>query len=847
MGICKRLQIFPEIKVTLRSPTHISVTAQGRPLLLKLPLSPNGKQISICRRAMSLVTPSDHTYRIFLAEHRIRLVKYGGQWTIVLDLPSNEWLAKPIALRNSSWLVGASVLAGLVGVSALALTAHDKSQALQREIDRAKISQTQLEERREAAAKLSETIEMLRQELSDQKREKGEEVLNVTEKSETIVRLTKQVETVNHQLLEIANELNLAKAKIKKLSDKKKSQVRVTAAPLTKSQVAEFHEGMERLKVRIADATEMLEVSPVSENTEELKISLEKATEFYSSALKNGPFDARSDVELLLSTLFKKMGDVVGAVQVFVRMRSTPSVLTKKFWSTADKDITGCYNKPSPDSSSHTISINQQSFSDMPAYDPINFPDNESVWSKRIANQPASIRDTVSKVLDGQSVVVLAYGASGAGKTFLTLNREDGMIEQSIGLLKEKNITFEFVIFEQCFRQLAQDSDKKWKIGSKIILLYGELPAELSDIKTLDITKNNTTKGEIIKATSTDPKGTIMKLQGLMDVLDGVQMRRESYNRIKPTPNNDKSSRSHLYIMIKCADTEHNALGTLTFIDMAGVESPTDIYRDMALLNEDLMKQGLSDWHAKKIDGKPTKFTNMASGLTGKDVKLQLEEILRHPRSYLTEVGFKSYIISKAIQDEVNNDTQFESRNYNSVFFKQTLEKFKSKKLPPKFAADLIREGIFINESINEMREFLLGKRGVRMLRVIQTDLQSSTAEKFFNNKAESEKYTQTTQILNYLDKATMSKPVKWVVLIAVRPELEYCAQTATSLCFGRSISFASSSSESIEAVLSSCTKNTKNANDTFQPTQPGDEQTTELFTRGRRTKKIIIASSSRD
>jgi len=68
-----------------------------------------------------------------------------------------------------------------------------------------------------------------------------------------------------------------------------------------------------------------------------------------------------------------------------------------------------------------------------------------------------------------------------------------------------------------------------------------------------------------------------MKVEDLSAFTDIVDSYRQNHGRIKQTPNNTQSSRSHLYYVFEITFTNGKS-GYITIVDMAGRESPLDIF-----------------------------------------------------------------------------------------------------------------------------------------------------------------------------------------------------------------------------------------------------------------------------
>jgi hypothetical protein len=175
---------------------------------------------------------------------------------------------------------------------------------------------------------------------------------------------------------------------------------------------------------------------------------------------------------------------------------------------------------------------------------------------------------TFKQVEDGYSIVLFGYGLSGSGKTRLLLGEKNvpGVLHYGLSNLNGvKNIKLKY-LFEQYIDKFIPTINK---MRGKIINLIREVP-QLRKY-SIDETKEF---GEYI-----DNKINVNNLHiNDINTLTGLlEQYRKSHSRIKQTPNNPVSSRSHLYMVYEIT-FENNKTGYITIVDTAGRESPIDIY-----------------------------------------------------------------------------------------------------------------------------------------------------------------------------------------------------------------------------------------------------------------------------
>jgi hypothetical protein len=108
---------------------------------------------------------------------------------------------------------------------------------------------------------------------------------------------------------------------------------------------------------------------------------------------------------------------------------------------------------------------------------------------------------------------------------------------------------------------------------------------------------------------------------------------------------------------------------------------------------------------------------------------------------------------------------------------------------------DIIKEGFYINESINHLKYFL-SKKNYKQIKINmqKSGTKSYSAAKFYVNPIDEEQFIKssnnclTIPIFKYLDsltaKGTNSKFTKYIMIAALRSETAYCSETLQSLQF---------------------------------------------------------------
>ena len=424
-------------------------------------------------------------------------------------------------------------------------------------------------------------------------------------------------------------------------------------------------------------------------------------------------------------TNFKE--DLGGAVRVFIKIRpnETENTLTKegkmvkiKYETSPDATLQECtkYNgKVGPFFNVYERTTNEDMFGR--SNDLISSSDD--VDPKLIG--------TVSQVLDGYSIILFGYGLSGSGKTYTLLGQNEKPGSASVQGL----IHFAFKYFQQQYATI------------QVEYIFEQY------VRAVNVTGNGAMTGDIIE---------LYRRKGFTGVKDGVSVhsgnfqyngidmdkfnevqinkltsqteelrKNDRIRRVKKTPNNDESSRSHLFMVFKVTTADKRKSGYITFIDTAGRESPVSIFNTFIKPN------------------------------------ITIE----------TAVGSNPTNLSPHIKEKYTKDPAYTPRNI----------------------IEILKEGFYINETINHLVAFFKKKNGQALqiqgiMKDGKKDLMDSN--RFFVNPSNKDKSNAIgmIQILQFLDKlAGPGTITKFCVIVAVRQEPKYCSETKSSLDFADSIS----------------------------------------------------------
>lgn len=165
----------------------------------------------------------------------------------------------------------------------------------------------------------------------------------------------------------------------------------------------------------------------------------------------------------------------------------------------------------------------------------------------------AALEDNVREAATGMNSVIFTYGQSGSGKTASLLGRpgEEGLTGLALQLL----------------------------LGLRCLVVHGETFCLYGQIKMAEVCNAPAGKTQMealakLTCTRKTPSNAVYKGTSVTpDTIKEVFRRRPD---VHPTPNNDESSRSHLFMTWSVTNPRGDR-GYLTFVDLAGAESPAAI------------------------------------------------------------------------------------------------------------------------------------------------------------------------------------------------------------------------------------------------------------------------------
>lgn len=629
--------------------------------------------------------------------------------------------------------------------------------------------QEQIEELEKQNKGRQEEIDKLNKELEKQNKGRQEEI----DKLNT-VRGEKEKEC--------KEKLDEKERKIEELNRKLSELLPQEAAPATKEDCEEtinklkkiFNEQFETIKKiqeKTTDATEKEiqdTINKIKLKYEELKITIPDSYNINDCDTINKIWNKNNKMFDENKTRLANLSeDILGSVRTFIKIKPLE-----------DNTQTATVTK---DGENVTVICNNTSHSYGPFYNvfPDTFQNKDVFRGKQITGDNINdytvkkdetdekgLYNTLKQVESGYSIVLFGYGLSGAGKTRTLFgnNETPGLIHY--GLANLENVTS--ITVTNIFELYGKDAKPTThQCRADIIHLISELPEfkinpPIDEAKYKDYTKNeNKAFAEFVNKTEPTPEfkinGTINidtnKLQSTINSLTStIEKYRIDKKRIKSTPNNPTSSRSHLFIIFKIT-FQNGKSGYITVIDSAGRERTDDI---------------LNQFTKDAIGGKAT----------------SVEFLMTNPRP--------EELIEQDITDEKYNTTILQKNGYY-ITEKITDNKGKTtitKRYDTGSIADIYREGIYINLTLNHLSYYLKYKSDIK--RPIMKLLDYWVDPRMeFKNIIKSKNNVLIIPILNYLNninKDNNNKPTKFITIVHVRQDNDKCTQTLDTLNFAQQI-----------------------------------------------------------
>lgn len=466
--------------------------------------------------------------------------------------------------------------------------------------------------------------------------------------------------------------------------------------------------------------------------------------------------------------------DLFGSVRVFVRIRPTIKELDGPDQARFDsRNVT-------------TISMDCAGIAKFPPTEFFgvfgdNFTNSEIYFGNRVFNingiegklkedklitdiEPWALYKTFNQLHDGYSIVISGYGVSGAGKSGILLGYQDhpGILHYGLRNLEGvKNLEL-YHAFELYYDYVSPND---LSMHNKIILLHDQSRTFHDDVGAFGVLKGDV-KYEQVYFKQTGINGTTDVQGFIKQITDSCRDNMKVKARIKRTPLNDNSSRSHLFLVFKITfDTGKS--GFLSLIDMAGVENAYSIYDNI------FNKATTLPYLLHQFD---------STGQYKGDMKRNLKTILQTDKLGITN---EDMILTKGTIGKLvfNNKAKIEDTLAKNV--------------------QILYESFSIVETLQHMKYFFNRRNGIEKTFVPQKmefgNLQYDTNRVFKSPSLEDITYPGYDKnraskvtclmvpLLNYLDSLGKEKLTKFVTFIALRKDK--CDENKDALEFGKAIS----------------------------------------------------------
>lgn len=259
--------------------------------------------------------------------------------------------------------------------------------------------------------------------------------------------------------------------------------------------------------------------------------------------------------------------------------------------------------------------------------------------SKTNQDKYNSIKPVIESLPQGKTLVIFGYGYSGSGKTYTLLGEREPEVHGVTQLAIQDYITAKKkVVLEEAFG-MYNDT-------------YNPLKLEKTHVAYNDTEKTVFNKNLAITS-----------VKQFNDICSTIESKRKEFGHIKPTQNNPKSSRGHLFIHLTVSDS--GSIGNLIICDMGGRENPNEMW-------------------------KTGKYCLEKSG--GGGIKIA-HPIVRGKSSYYYDAGGNE----KKCSGTVHTTSQAVTGNNVNLALGLTNNTSITK---------IIKQGFYINDSINELLDF---------------------------------------------------------------------------------------------------------------------------------------------
>ena len=344
--------------------------------------------------------------------------------------------------------------------------------------------------------------------------------------------------------------------------------------------------------------------------------------------------------------------------------------------------------------------------------------------------------NTFKQVEQGYSIVIFGYGISGSGKSFTLLGSRGnpGILHYGLSNLKNvTNIRLKY-LFEQSYNKINFNNRQLSGIIYNLI-------NQISQFKAFSVDETKIFERAIPSYINVKN----LKVEDIYALSDIIEKYRIENKRIKMTPNNPSSSRSHLYLVFEIT-FENGKRGFITIVDTAGRESPIDIYNTF-------------------IDTDKTSLPSvMAPPPVGGVINIEKNLLDQYRGVYDPKDVF-----------EILNESFYVNETLNHLIYYFNLKNGKTidtpkQKLDKRFNVIYRIKNFFVQPQQEE--SVIDSTNNVLMIPILKF-LDNLTIKAIEENSEENKQEW---------------KPTKFITICTVRQELDYCDQTVETMDFAQSI-----------------------------------------------------------
>jgi nucleoside-triphosphatase THEP1 len=435
--------------------------------------------------------------------------------------------------------------------------------------------------------------------------------------------------------------------------------------------------------------------------------------------------------------------DLSGAVRVYVKIRpndeNTIRVIDPNNPHSLEVD---CPSPQDPQTFTNFYGVFNETFTNKEVFTGTKNTDIDNGFEElQIPNLDTSpgnigLYNSFRQVENGYSIIMFGYGLSGSGKTRTlfgnTSENIPGLIHYTLANLNNVQSISIKNIFEH---YISKQNLQQGYLTGKIINLMGKIPPVFNGNNTYNVPQVFEDQ-ELIKYNLEEYRDISMSdiPYQLEQISSIIETHRIEKGRIKETPNNPTSSRSHLFMVFKIYFTTGKT-GYLTFVDMAGRESPIDIYETFM----DPRKYSLASF--------------MLNGKSKKQIPLLQEQIYDEFKGF--DVSYIYDMIEEGffINETINHLTYFfQNKNNKKTNVKKQLQGLDSYDISRFFVSPK-------EEQIGNIKQ----DKNCLMIPILQyLDNQGKSTEEF--------------------------KPTKFIMMCNVRQEPKYCKQIIETLEFANNV-----------------------------------------------------------